>query len=1068
VNISEPFLRRPVATSLLMGAIALVGIAAFRLLPVAPLPEIDFPTVQVTATLAGAGAETMASSVATPLERQLGQISGVEQMTSFSTLGATSITIQFNLNRNIDLAAQDVQAAITAASKTLPQAMTTPPTYKKLNPADAPILILAARSDTMPLILVDQYADDYIAQQISQVSGVAQVALGGEQRQAIRVQVDPAKLASLGLTLEDLRGSLTTATTNAPKGSLTTAKSSFTIDANDQITDAEKFDDVVIAYRNGAAARVRDVGRAVAAATDRFSAAYYNNDPAILLSVYKQPGANVIDTAEKIKALLPKIAAVIPPAIRVDTVLDRTTTIRASVADVEFTLMLTVVLVVLVVLLFLRNTWATLVPGFTIVLSLLGAFAAMYAFDFSLDNLSLMALTIAIGFVVDDAIVEVENVYRHIEDGIPPLQAALIGSAEIRFTVLSISASLIAVFIPLLLMGGIIGRLFREFAITVMAAVAASAFVSLSLAPMLCARFLRSASREHGKVYAAIEAGFDAMLAGYRRTLDIVLRHQAMTLAVFFATLALTILLAITMPKGFFPIQDTGMIGGLAEAAQDVSPAEMMRLQRDLGAVLLRDANVAGFGSQTGSTGGNGNAQTANTARFFIALKPREQRKLSASQIIDRLRPQLAKVEGANLFLQATQDITVGGRAARASFQYTLQDPDIPELVAWSQKLLQKLGTLPELTDVSTDLLANAPRLKVTINRDQAARFGITPQAIDDTLNDAYGQRQVTQYFTQLDTYWVILEVAPELQDSFASLDRIYVKSPLTGQAVPLSVLVDIDNSGVGPLSVAHQGQFPAITLSFNLAAGVALGQAVDAIEAAARDIAMPETVIGTFQGNAQAFQNSLANEPVLIGAALIAVYVILGMLYESYIHPLTILSTLPSAGVGALLALRAGHMDLSVMGMIAIILLIGIVKKNGIILVDFAIAAERDGGMTPVEAIRQACLQRFRPIMMTTAAAMMAGIPLALGHGTGSELRQPLGYAMVGGLALSQLLTLFTTPVIYLYLDRLQLWLKTRASLQTRSESADRSAGLITADVASRAGAAELLPHGNGYRFLR
>jgi hydrophobe/amphiphile efflux-1 (HAE1) family protein len=1026
MNISTPFIRRPIATSLLMLGILLVGVAAFPLLPVAPLPQVDFPTIQVTTQFPGASPETMASSVAQPLESQFSQIPGLSQMTSTSALGNTVISLQFDLNRNIDAAAGDVQAAINAASGQLPKTLPTPPTYRKVNPADAPILLLAVHSDTLPLTKVDDYAETIVAQQISQISGVAYVAIGGQQKPAVRIQVDPAKLASLGLSLEDVRSVILSATTDAPKGNLDGGTQNLAVYDNDQIMTAAPWNDVIIAYRNGAPVRIRDVGTAVDGPQNTKLAAWEGETPSIILVIFKQPGANVIDTVDHIKAALPRMTAAIPPAVKIDVASDRTTTIRASVADVEFTMLLTIALVIAVIFLFLRSVWATAIPGITVPLALVGTLGLMYVFGYSLDNLSLMGLTIAVGFVVDDAIVMLENIHRHVEEGRTPLDAAIVGAGEIGFTIVSISLSLVAVFIPLLLMGGIIGRLFREFAIVVSMTILVSAVVSLTLTPMMCARFLSNDHRaRHGRLYRITERGFDGLLAGYRRGLDFVLRHQALTLAVFVATVVATGYLFAVIPKGFFPQQDTGLITGFTEAAQDVSFAEMVRRQHALTDVIMHDPDVASVVSVVGAAAGS---QTMNNGRVFITLKPRGQRGASADQLIARWRPQLAKVQGAALFLQANQDITVGARPTRTQYQYTLQDADLDELNAWAPKMLAKMKTLPQLADVATDQQASAGTVTLTIDRDQASRFGIQPQLIDDTLYDAFGQREVTQYFTQLASYYVIEEVPPEMQGAPATLNKIYLKSPTTGQEVPLSTFVKYTTRPIAFLSINHQGQFPAVTLSFNLAPGAALGQAVSAIQTAEAELGKPSTVIASFQGNAQAFQSSLASEPYLIAAALIAVYIILGVLYESYIHPLTILSTLPSAGLGALLMLKFAHLDLSVIALVGVILLIGIVKKNGIMMVDFAIAAERNEGLAPIDAIRQACLLRFRPIMMTTMAALLAGLPLMLGTGTGSEIRQPLGYAMVGGLLLSQALTLFTTPVIYLYLDRVSVWLNAAA----------------------------------------
>ena len=1040
MSISTPFIKRPIGTSLLMAAILLIGIAAYPLLPVAPLPRVDFPTIQVNAQLPGAGPETMASTVAQPLERQFAQIAGVSQLTSVSVLGQSSITVQFDLNRNIDAAAQDIQAAINAASGQLPRNLPSPPDYWKVNPSDAPILILAATSDTLPMTTVNDYADNVLSQQLSQITGVSEVFIGGQQKPAVRVQVDPARLAAMGLTLEDVRNMLVNATVDAPKGSIDGAHRTFTLYDNDQLTKGAEYQNVILAYHNGAPVRVRDIGRAIDGPENDLTSAYENGKRSVLLVIFKQPDANVIQTVEAIKARMPALLASIPPGVHVQAVSDRTLTIRASVKDVQFTLLLSVGLVVMVIFIFLRNLWATVIPAVTVPLALVGTFAVMYLVGYSLDNLSLMALTIAVGFVIDDAIVMLENIYRHIEEGMKPMEAALKGAGEIGFTIISISASLIAVFIPLLLMGGIVGRLFREFAVTVSIAVAVSAFVSLTLTPMLSSRFLSHDHGRHGLIYRVIEAFFDGMLAFYRRTLDAALRFHVITFIVFLATAALTITLYIIIPKGFFPEQDNGIVYGLSEAEQDVSFVEMEQRQLELGRILSADPDVDGWGGIIGAGQGG---QPENNGRFFITLKPFSERTATAQQVVRRLSDKMQGVIGARLYLQASQDVRVGARITRTAYEYTLQDADVSQLYELAPKVLAKMRTLPQLRDVATDQQMNGATAMLTIDRDAAARFGILPAVIDQTLYDAFGQQQITQYFTQLNTYHLIMEVPQDQRGEVATLDKLFVKSA-NGQPVPLSTFVRLETGKVSPLAISHQGQFPAVTITFNLAPGVALGDAVDAVQKAMAELRTPLSLQGSFQGTAQAFQASLATQPYLIAAALIAVYIILGILYESYILPLTILSTLPSAGVGALLMLMAFGYDLSVIALIGVILLIGIVKKNGIMMVDFAITAERRDGLRPLEAIRQACLLRFRPILMTTMAALLTGLPLMLNHGAGSELRRPLGFAMVGGLALSQVLTLYTTPVIYLYLDRLQHWLapRRRSHLPHLAEKMGAAAG--------------------------
>jgi hydrophobe/amphiphile efflux-1 (HAE1) family protein len=1041
MNISEPFIRRPVATYLLTFAVLLVGIIAYPFLPVAALPTVDFPTIQVTSTFQGASPETMASAIATPLERQFALIPGVTQMTSSSGLGLATIVIQFDLNRNIDGAAQDVQTAINAAGAVLPKNLPTPPTFRKVNPADAPIMNLFVQSDAYPMTVVDDYTDNLLAQQLSQIPGIALVNITGEQKPAVRVQVDPAKIASLGMSLEDVRAMLSIATANSPKGIFDGAAQSFTIYDNDQLLRAEPYNDLVLAYRNGSPIKVRDIGVAVDAAENAKIAAWHYGRQGVLLVIFKQPGANVIDAVDRVRHELPRLEAALPPGMDVDVLIDRTGPIRASVEDVKFTLAVTIFLVVAIIFLFLRDLWATLIPSVTVPLSLVGTCGLMYVNGYSIDNLSLMAMTIAVGFVVDDAIVMLENIYRHIEGGMDRFAAALKGSEEIGFTIVSISISLVAVFIPLLFMGGVIGRLLREFAVVVTMTIAVSAVVSLTLTPMMCARYLSEKGHvQHGRLYMMAEAFFDGMLSVYDRGLKWTLRHQPFMLAVLFATLGATVYYYVTMPKGFFPQADTGYVQGISEARQDISFAAMTERQKALADVIAKDPDVADVAFCVGVTGGS---QSINNGRFWVNLKPRSERKATADQIISRLRPQLARVPGVTLFLQAAQDVSMGGRPARSQFQYTLQDANLEELGAFAPRMLDKMRTIPGLRDVATDQQSNATTAVLTIDRDTAGRFGIQPQLIDDTLYDAFGQRWVAQYFTQINQYHVVMEINPRFQEDPSALEHIFINSPSTGQPVPLSLLVKVDTSKTGYQTVSHQGQFPAATISFNLGEGTALSQAFDAIRQAEIDLNKPAGVIATFQGTAQAFQDSLSTLPLLILAAIVTVYIILGVLYESYIHPITILSTLPSAGLGALLTLKAGGFELSLIAIIGIILLIGIVKKNAIMMIDFALVAEREQGLKPAEAIYQACLLRFRPIMMTTMAALLGGLPLMLGTGTGSEIRQPLGFAIVGGLVVSQFLTLYTTPVVYLYLDRLHGWLRgVRARAPSRAQALLMKAG--------------------------
>ena len=1031
MNISAPFIKRPVATTLLTLGVLLAGVIAFRLLPVSPLPQVDFPTISVSAGLPGADPETMATSVAAPLERQLGHIAGVTEMTSVNNRGSTNITLQFDLDRNIDGAARDVQAAINAARGFLPADLPTNPTYRKVNPSDAPILILALTSDTVGKPQMYDAASSILQQKLSQVKGVGQVFVGGSSLPGVRVELNPTALSKYGLSLENVRGVLAATNVNRPKGELTRGDTTWEIHTNDQLRTAAQYQPLIVAYRSGAAVRLPDVATAQDSVEDLRAAGFVNGKPAVMVIIFRQPGANIIETVDSIRTLLPQLAGALPGSVKVSVVVDRTPPIRGSLRNVEETLFASGILVILVVFWFLRNVRATLIPAVAITVSIVGTFAVMYLCGYSLDNLSLMALTIATGFVVDDAIVVIENITRYREKGEAPHQAALSGSREIAFTVVSMSVSLVAVFIPILLMGGMVGRLFREFAVTLSAAIMVSLVVSLTTTPMMSATILRPEKRHHGPFYRASERFFTGLHAFYRTTLTWALRHAPLMLLVTVATVAVNVALFIHVSKGFFPEQDNGRLAGNIQADQATSFQSMQQKLLQVVDIIKQDPDVEYVTGFTG--GGGGGGSTTNTGRMFITLKPFEKRKSTAQQVIGRLRKKLSGVPAAPTFLQPVQDLRIGGRIGAALYQYTLQSENLAELNSWGPRVMGKLRTLPQLADVSSDQQNKGLEANLVIDRPTAARLGITPQMIDNTLYDAFGQRQVAITYTLLNQYHVVMEVDPRFWQHPDTLRDIYVTSE-SGAQVPLSAFTRYVPQNAA-LAVNHQGQFPAVTISFNTAPGVALGDAVKAIETATREMMMPGSVHGSFAGAAQAFQASLANEPLLILAALVAVYIVLGILYESYIHPITILSTLPSAGVGAVLALMLTGTDLSLIAVIGIVLLIGIVKKNGIMMVDFALAAEREEGKRPEEAIFEACLLRFRPIMMTTMAALLGALPLAVGTGVGSELRRPLGISIVGGLFFSQLMTLYTTPVVYLYMDRLRILIaRLRGKQETRA----------------------------------